>query len=58
MLNFIGQEGVFKFLLVMPDTFEVSKKLIKIPVVGVEPTRSCPHQILSLARLPIPPYRH
>ncbi len=25
---------------------------------GVEPTRPCGHQILSLARLPIPPHRH
>ena len=28
-----------------------------VPVVGVEPTRSCPHRILSPARLPIPPHR-
>ena len=27
-------------------------------MVGVEPTRSCLHQILSLARLPIPSHRH
>ena len=25
---------------------------------GVEPTRPFGHQILSLARLPIPPHRH
>ena len=24
---------------------------------GIEPTRPCGHQILSLARLPIPPHR-
>ncbi len=27
-------------------------------MVGVEPTRGCPHKILSLARLPIPSHRH
>jgi hypothetical protein len=32
--------------------------LSMVPVVGVEPTRSCPHRILSPARLPIPPHRH
>ena len=29
-----------------------------VPVVGVEPTRCCHHEILSLARLPIPSHRH
>lgn len=29
-----------------------------VPVVGVEPTRPCGLQILSLPRLPISPYRH
>lgn len=29
-----------------------------VPMEGVEPTRPCGHQILSLARLPIPPHRH
>ena len=28
-----------------------------MPVVGVEPTRYCYHEILSLARLPIPSHR-
>ena len=28
-----------------------------VPRVGIEPTRGCPHQILSLARLPISPPR-
>ena len=28
-----------------------------VPMVGVEPTRGCPHKILSLARLPIPSHR-
>ena len=28
-----------------------------VPKVGIEPTRGCPHQILSLARLPISPLR-
>ena len=28
-----------------------------MPRVGIEPTRGCPHQILSLARLPISPPR-
>ena len=26
--------------------------------VGVEPTRGCPHRILSPIRLPVPPYEH
>ena len=30
----------------------------KLPAVGVEPTRGCPHQILSLARLPVSSRRH
>lgn len=29
-----------------------------VRVVGLEPTRPCGHQILSLARLPIPPHPH
>src|SRR6185503_19822681 len=29
-----------------------------VPMEGVEPTHSCEYQILSLARLPIPPHRH
>ena len=29
-----------------------------VPEVGLEPTLGCPDQILSLARLPIPPLRH
>ena len=29
-----------------------------VPEVGLEPTRSCEHQILSLACLPIPSLRH
>lgn len=29
----------------------------RVPVVRVERTRPCGHQILSLTRLPIPPYR-
>ena len=28
-----------------------------VPRVGLEPTRGCPHQILSLARLPVSPPR-
>jgi hypothetical protein len=28
-----------------------------MPKVGLEPTRSCPHRILSPARLPVPPLR-
>ena len=28
-----------------------------VPMEGVEPTHSCEYQILSLARLPIPPHR-
>ena len=29
-----------------------------VPKVGIEPTRGCPHGILSPARLPVPPLRH
>src|SRR5881296_3913445 len=29
-----------------------------VPMEGVEPTHSCEYQILSLARLPVPPHRH
>ncbi len=29
----------------------------KLPEVGIEPTRSCPHRILSPARLPVSPLR-
>lgn len=29
-----------------------------VPLVGVEPTRSCPRRILSPLRLPISPQRH
>ncbi len=29
-----------------------------VPEVGLEPTLGRPNQILSLARLPIPPLRH
>jgi hypothetical protein len=35
-----------------------SMKKNMVPMEGVEPTRPCGHQILSLARLPIPPHRH
>ncbi len=31
---------------------------ILVPLVGVEPTRSCPRRILSPLRLPISPQRH
>ena len=29
-----------------------------VPVVGLEPTRSCPRRILNPLRLPIPSHRH
>gem|GEM_PF-2113914 len=29
-----------------------------VPMEGFEPTRPFGHQILSLARLPVPPHRH
>lgn len=31
---------------------------IMVPMVGLEPTRPCGQQILSLSRLPIPTHRH
>lgn len=33
-------------------------KLPLVPRAGLEPARAIAHQILSLARLPIPPYPH
>ena len=33
------------------------RRINKMPEVGIEPTRPGGHQILSLARLPIPPLR-
>lgn len=33
-------------------------KLPLVPRAGLEPARAIAHQILSLARLPIPPPRH
>lgn len=35
----------------------VSPFVIKVPKVGLEPTRSCEHWILNPARLPVPPLR-
>ncbi len=32
-------------------------RFLCMPEVGLEPTRGCPHRILSPARLPIPPLR-
>lgn len=40
----------------VPVPTQVSARLVGI--VGLEPTRPLGHQILSLARLPIPPYPH
>lgn len=37
-------------------TQKVQKEMV--PRVGLEPTLSCPNQILNLARLPISPPRH
>lgn len=38
---------------------EICKPLIlQVPEVGIEPTRGCPHGILSPARLPVSPLRH
>ena len=34
------------------------KKGVKVPRTGIEPALSCENQILSLARLPIPPSGH
>ena len=37
---------------------EICKPLtLQVPEVGIEPTRGCPHGILSPARLPVPPLR-
>jgi hypothetical protein len=35
----------------------VSLGVVMVPMEGVEPTHSFEYQILSLARLPIPPHR-
>ena len=34
----------------------LSAIIIKVPAKGIEPSLSCENQILSLARLPIPPH--
>ena len=40
------------------DLSPISIFHFKVARVGVEPTRCCHRQILSLMRLPIPPSRH
>lgn len=57
------QVSVYKMRIISQNEAKESKYgaaflFYMVPVVGVEPTRSCPHRILSPARLPIPPHRH
>ena len=37
---------------------EAAKQRRLVPLAGIEPARPCGHQILSLARLPVPPQGH
>ena len=39
------------------NVLHLSLKCLLVPKVGIEPTLHCCNQILSLARLPIPPLR-
>ena len=41
-----------------PTTFDLFPLRGGVPKDGVEPSRGCPHWILSPARLPVPPLRH
>ena len=41
-----------------PKMDDYHLKLPLVPRAGLEPARAIAHQILSLARLPIPPPRH
>ena len=59
--------GRTSIVLILLNSDRINKKntnvnirwcFIVIPTAGVEPARPCGHQILSLARLPIPPRRH
>ncbi len=36
-------------------TFFSNIEVLSVGQVGIEPTRSCDHEILSLARIPVPP---
>lgn len=40
-----------------PKNLFCEKNIEMVPEVGIEPTHGCPYQILSLARLPVPPLR-
>ena len=40
------------------STFFIFRIPLMVGIVGLEPTRPLGHQILSLARLPIPSYPH
>lgn len=50
--------GCFLCIKKSPKMDDYHLKLPLVPRAGLEPARAIAHQILSLARLPIPPPRH
>ena len=50
--------GLFSLHKKSPKMDDYHLKLPLVPRAGLEPARAIAHQILSLARLPIPPPRH
>ena len=50
--------GLFSLYKKSPKMDDYHLKLSLVPRAGLEPARAIAHQILSLARLPIPPPRH
>ena len=50
--------GLFSLHKKSPKMDDYHLKLSLVPRAGLEPARAIAHQILSLARLPIPPPRH
>ena len=50
--------GLFSLYKKSPKMDDYHLKLPLVPRAGLEPARAIAHQILSLARLPIPPPRH
>jgi hypothetical protein len=52
--QYIAHKGVF---LVLVQIGRTCLGISMVPMEGVEPTHSFEYQILSLARLPIPPHR-
>ena len=53
-----GGKGLFSLHKKIAQMDDYHLKLPLVPRAGLEPARAIAHQILSLARLPIPPPRH